>query len=91
MVRKKELPGAIALNAIETNFARVLGPALAGFLIVYFSLGFCFLINAFSYIAVVIALLAMNTKELYCTPLIEATKGKLLEGIKYIKSFVVWK
>lgn len=91
MVREKELPGAIALNAIETNFARVLGPAFAGFLIVYFSLGVCFLINAFSYVAVLIVLFMMDTKELYCAPLIKATKGKLWEGIKYIKSSLLMK
>ncbi|MBU3935017.1 MFS transporter [Patescibacteria group bacterium] len=91
MVREKELPGAIALNAIETNFARVFGPAFAGFLIVYFSLGFCFLINALSYFAVVIALFMMDAKELYCAPLIKATKGKLWDGIKYIKSSLLMK
>ena len=91
MVREKELPGAIPLNAIETNFARVLGPAFAGFLIVYFSLGFCFLINAFSYIAVVIVLFMMDAKELYCASLIKATKGRLWEGITYIKSSIFMK
>lgn len=91
MVREKELPGAIALNAIETNFARVLGPAFAGFLIVYFSLGICFLVNAFSYIAVIIALFLMDAKELYCATIIKNTKGRLVEGIKYIKSSVLIK
>lgn len=90
-VGEKELPGAIALNAILTNFARVLGPAFAGFLIVYFSLGVCFLVNAFSYLAVIIALFLMNTKELYCATIVKNTKGRLLEGIKYVKSSVLMK
>lgn len=91
IVGEKELSGAIALNAILTNFARVLGPAFAGFLIVYFSLGFCFLINAFSYIGVIAALFMMDTKELHCATIIKNTKGRLLEGVKYIRSSILMK
>ena len=83
MVGKKDLSNAIALNAVETSIARVLGPALAGILIVFIGLGFCFLVNALSYLAVVLALFMMNAKELYHTPLIEKARGQLREGLKY--------
>ena len=86
MVNKEKLSNAIALNSIETNIARVLGPALAGFLIVYVGLGFCFLINAFSYVAVAIAILMMRANELYISPLVRTAKGQLQEGLKYAKS-----
>ncbi len=61
MVEKKEdLPNAIALNSFLFNGARLVGPTIAGILIAILGEGLCFLINAVSYIAVIIALLAMK-------------------------------
>ncbi|MFX4263544.1 MFS transporter [Pelotomaculum propionicicum] len=61
MVEKKEdLPNAIALNSFLFNGARLVGPTIAGILIALLGEGMCFLINAVSYIAVIIALLAMK-------------------------------
>jgi MFS family permease len=60
MVGKERLASAIALNSAFFNSARVLGPAVAGFLIVLVGTGGAFILNGFSYIAVIIALLLMN-------------------------------
>ncbi|MDD4335356.1 MAG: MFS transporter [Desulfotomaculaceae bacterium] len=61
MVEKKEdLPNAIALNSFLFNGARLVGPTIAGILISILSEGVCFLINGISYIAVILALLAMR-------------------------------
>jgi len=64
MVEKKEdLPNAIALNSSLVNVARFIGPAVAGLLVAVVGEGYCFLINAVSYIAVIIALLAMKISK----------------------------
>lgn len=60
MVPKADLSSALAVNATIISGARLLGPAIAGLLIAAFDSGLCFLINGISYIAVIIALLAMN-------------------------------
>lgn len=61
MVEKKEdLPNAIALNSFLFNGARLVGPTIAGILIAALSEGMCFLINGISYIAVIMALMAMK-------------------------------
>jgi MFS family permease len=65
MVGKDELPNAVALNSSLFNAARIFGPALAGILIAAFGAGWCFLVNAFSFSAVLAALLAMRVSELY--------------------------
>lgn len=57
MVGKKKLPSAIALNSGIFNSARVIGPSLAGFLIVFFGVGGAFILNGISYLAVIAALL----------------------------------
>jgi len=61
MIEKREdLGNAIALNSSMVNIARLIGPSVAGILIAVFGEGICFLLNAISYIAVIISLLAMR-------------------------------
>ena len=65
MVGRDELPNAIALNSSLVNTARIFGPAVAGVVIASFGAGWAFSINAVSFLAVLAALLAMRTSELY--------------------------
>lgn len=58
--RREDLPNAIALNSSLVNGARLVGPSLAGVIIALSSEGWCFLIDAVSYLAVLAALLAMR-------------------------------
>jgi MFS family permease len=60
MVGREDLPNAIALNSSVVNAARALGPALAGVLVAAVGEGFCFLLNAVSFAAVITALLSMR-------------------------------
>jgi MFS family permease len=60
LTSKEDLGNAIALNSSLFNGARLLGPALAGFLIYLVGEAMCFLLNALSYLAVIAALLAMK-------------------------------
>ena len=57
---RDDLPNAIGLNSSMFNAARLVGPAIAGFLIAAAGEWFCFLLNAISYLAVLAALLAMR-------------------------------
>ena len=60
LVPRDELPNAIALNSIQFNLARVVGPVLAG--IAFYRLGAaaCFGLNGLSFLAVIAALLALS-------------------------------
>src|SRR4029077_9145400 len=49
LVSKEYLPAASALNGIEFNFARAVGPALAGFIIAFAGIGTAFLLNTLSF------------------------------------------
>ena len=63
MVEKKEdLGNAIALNSSMVNGARLLGPSIAGMLIAFTGEGVCFLLNAVSYLFVIVSLLMMKIK-----------------------------
>jgi MFS family permease len=80
MVGRDELPNAIALNSSLFNTARIFGPALAGVLIAAFGSGWCFAINALSFLAVLGALLAMRVSELY--PLLDRRHPTLWRGTR---------
>ena len=60
MVGKDDLMNAIALNSSVFNAARVIGPALAGFLIGAIGIAWCYFLNGLSYIAVIAGLLLMR-------------------------------
>ena len=60
MVGREDLMNAIALNSSMFNGARVVGPAVAGLVVAAVGEGWCFLANGVSYIAVIVALLAMK-------------------------------
>ncbi|MFA6353577.1 MAG: MFS transporter [Candidatus Paceibacterota bacterium] len=91
MVSKDKLHNAIVLNSIEINLARVVGPALAGILILSVGIGFCFILNAISFIGVIISLSMMHSKELFPSPLVKKKKGQVIEGLKYVKNSPVIK
>jgi MFS family permease len=65
MVGRDELPNAVALNASLFNAARVTGPAIGGGVIAAVGVGWCFAINAVSFLAVLTALLLMRVSELH--------------------------
>ncbi len=62
MVPHDLLPSAIGINAITFNLARVVGPAIGGFLLAYFGLATAFAFNAASYAAIIVALLLLRLK-----------------------------
>jgi MFS family permease len=58
--RREDLPNAIALNSSMVNAARLVGPSLSGVIIAAVGEGWCFMIDAVSYVAVIASLLAMR-------------------------------
>ena len=60
LVPRRDLPNAIALNSIQFNLSRLIGPVLAGVVLAAYGTAVCFGVNALSYLAVVAALLAIS-------------------------------
>ncbi len=57
---REDLPNAIALNSFLMNSGRLVGPSIAGLLLVFVSEGWCFLVNAVSFFAVIVAAVMMK-------------------------------
>ncbi|HXB39037.1 MAG TPA: MFS transporter [Bacteroidia bacterium] len=82
---KADLPNALALNSSLVNLARLIGPALSGIVLVKFGAGICFLLNAVSFVAVIISLLLMKLPEYNPSHIKKKVTSELREGFIYLK------
>ncbi len=85
MVGPTDLRNAVSLNSTMNNVARVVGPAAAGVLIAAVGEGWCFALNALSFVAVVASLMAMDLTTLTPAPRNERGRGQLREGLRYVR------
>jgi MFS family permease len=85
--QKEDLPNAIALNSLMVNGARLAGPFLAGLTVAAFGEGICFLLNALSFLAIVVALLAMDVPRKRETARKTRPLAGLAEGYRYAFGF----
>jgi MFS family permease len=84
LVGEADLSNAVALNSTSFNAARMIGPAVAGFLIAGVGSGWVFLINAASFAAVIVSLSLLRVGELHRTDRAVRTRGSLAEGFRYV-------
>jgi MFS family permease len=84
---RDDLPNAIALNSSMVNGARLLGPSVAGVLIAAVGEGWCFAIDAVSYLAVIVSLLAMRIERRLRAPRTRRVSAELREGLRYAAGF----
>ena len=84
---KQDLGNAIALNSSMVNIARLIGPALAGFVIGSVGEGYCFLIDGISYLAVIASLLMMRVKIAASAPSKASMLDQLKDGWTYVTGF----
>jgi MFS family permease len=87
LVGKDDLMNAIGLNSTVFNLARIIGPAVAGFLIALVGTGICFYLNSLSFLAVIAALKMMDESA---APPVKPSRPNALadikEGLGHIKS-----
>jgi MFS family permease len=86
MVPPGEVSNAVSLNSAIMTASRVVGPALAGLLVITVGFGWAFLLDAMSYTAVIYGLWAMRTKELFAVPPSARAKGQVRQGLRYVFS-----
>jgi MFS family permease len=84
---RDDLANAIALTSTMVHAARLIGPALAGFLIHYAGAAWCFLLDGASYIAVIAALLAMRLEPKPHARRSTSVLTELREGLSYAWNF----
>ncbi|HUF99608.1 MAG TPA: MFS transporter [Ilumatobacter sp.] len=83
MVGADDVSNAVTLNSVAVNAARVIGPAIGGVLIATLGVGECFIVNAVSYLAVIIALQLIRRHELHPAIRTPRAPRQLSEGFRY--------
>lgn len=84
MVGPGLLANAVALNSASFNSGRLIGPGVAGLVIAAYGTGVAMLVNAASFLLLILALLAMRAGELQPAPLARG-RGQIREGIAYVR------
>jgi MFS family permease len=84
MVGKEDLLNAIALNSSMFNGARIVGPAIAGILVAAVGEGWCFFLNALSYIAVLSGFLMMSVQTVIRPKVSGSTVANIAEGFGFV-------
>ena len=85
LVSKDNLPNAVALNSIQFNLARIIGPLIAGAALAAFGMVACFGLNGVSFLFVIAALVALNVKHIPPSSqqrMIDQMKG----GLRYVQA-----
>ena len=83
LVNIQHLPNAIALNSIQFNLARVIGPLVAGAALTAFGIAICFGLNALSFLAVIAALMLLKARHIPA-PNRRRMREELTQGLSYV-------
>ena len=84
LIPKETLPNAIALNSIQFNLARVIGPMIAGAALATFGMVACFGLNGLSFLFVIAAILALRVTHVPPS-VIEGLRVQLTGGLRYVR------
>jgi MFS family permease len=84
MVGPDRVVNAVSLNSVLIHAARVIGPAIAGTMILLWGVEPCFLFNAATFAAMVFALRTMNPAQLGPAPAAPRRRGAVREGLRYV-------
>ncbi len=85
LVQKEDLPAASALNGIEFNFARAVGPALAGFIIAFAGIGTAFVLNTVSFVGVILVVARWKRPAVKRATPPETVTGATVAAIRYVR------
>ncbi len=84
LVKDDDLHNAIALNSIQYNLARVIGPVLGGLALTQLGAVWCFALNGVSFVAVIITLLLL-TVRFVPKPTADTVLGSMRQGLRFIR------
>jgi MFS family permease len=80
---KQDLPNAIALNSLTMNATRLVGPSLGGFLVMGLGEAWCFLLNGFSFLAILLALSSTRVQSSVIVRKSQSAWRDLRDGFQY--------
>lgn len=85
MVSEQAMRSAVSLNSALTSAARVAGPAIAGALVHVVGFGWCFVLDAATYVPVLVAIAMIRRSEMRAVAITPVGKGQVREGLRYAR------
>jgi MFS family permease len=86
LVKREDLPNAIAMNSMQFNLARVIGPVLAGLALAAWGAAICFAVNGLSFLAVILSLLLIRTPRVTRTEAQGGIMDEMRAGFRFVTS-----
>ncbi len=86
LVQPRDVPNAIAMNSIQFNIARVIGPMIGGFALQHLGASWCFGLNGFSFLAVITSLLVIRV-NFKPQPTKDSLLSSLRSGVSFIRNY----
>jgi MFS family permease len=86
LVKRDEIAAAIALDRSVFHGSRLIGPSLAGFFVAWWGAASAFFVNAFSFLALIVALMSLPKRPLGTPEEEEKRRSGILEGFRYVRS-----
>jgi predicted MFS family arabinose efflux permease len=84
LVRREDVPNAIAMNSMQFNLARVIGPILAGLALAAWGAAICFAVNGLSFLAVIVALLLIRSPRVRPAAEQGGMVDEMKEGFRFV-------
>jgi MFS family permease len=84
LVGAERVVNAVSLNSVIVHSARIVGPAAAGVVIALVGVGTCFALNALSFVAMLVALRAMDAGALHTPVPTQRARGELRAAVRYV-------
>jgi MFS family permease len=86
MVGRRLIRNAVTLNSTLVNVGRAVGPIVAATLVATVGVGWCFVANAISFVAVIWTLMALDVSQLRPSPPVQRVRGQLRQGLAYART-----
>ena len=86
LVKREDVPNAVAMNSMQFNLARVIGPALGGVVFGLWGATACFGLNGLSFVAVIIAVSIIKMPPLHADATSTSMMAQLKEGFAFVAS-----
>src|SRR5436305_11772175 len=84
LVKREDVPNAIAMNSMQFNLARVIGPVLGGLALTAWGAAACFALNGFSFVAVIIAYLMIRTPIIRGSGETKGIMAEMRDGFAFV-------
>jgi predicted MFS family arabinose efflux permease len=86
LVKREDVPNAVAMNSMQFNLARVIGPAIGGVVFATFGAAFCFGLNGLSFVAVILALMSIRMPPVLGGERKTSVLDEMKEGFAFVRS-----